>query len=300
MVECRICKKSFLIISSTHLKYIHGMTIQSYKILFHHSKIGFSITANKLPKTDPRYQRWLSSLKDRPKPWNSGKNKENDMRVRKMSNTLKRKVIDNFSEWRRKMRDLGIIRSTYPPLRKSTDLAFLIGLTLGDGNIHKFPRTERLLISLNSKYPNLVNYSATIMSHLFNTQAKIAKSKNSQCMRVWIYQKYISKRINIPSGNRTGYSKEIPKWILRSRKYLIFFLKGLFEAEGSLSIHLPTYTYNFQFSNKNPTLLKEVKEGLIKLHFSPEVRSDKIGLRKKKEVFQFKKLINFREYTIAG
>ena len=217
-----------------------------------------------------------------------------------MSNTLKRKGIDNFSEWRRKMKDLGIIRSIYPPLKKSTDLAFLIGLTLGDGNIHKFPRTERLLISLNSKYPNLVNYTATIMSNLFNKQAKIAKSKTSQCIRVWIYQKNISKRMHIPSGNRSTYSEEIPKWILHSRKYLIFFLKGLFEAEGSLSIHLPTYTYNFQFSNKNPTLLKEVKEALIILHFNPEVRSDKIRLRKKSEVFRFKKLINFRKYNIAG
>ena len=56
----------------------------------------------------------------------------------------------------------------------------------------------------------------------------------------------------------------------------------------------------FAFTNKNQKLLDDVELGLRKLGFNPEVRSDNIRLRKKKEVFVFKELIKFRKYGIAG
>ncbi|TSC54362.1 MAG: hypothetical protein LiPW31_143, partial [Microgenomates group bacterium LiPW_31] len=43
---------------------------------------------------------------------------------------MKRKKIDNFAKWRLKMIKLGKIRNTYPPFKKSKELAFLIGLAL--------------------------------------------------------------------------------------------------------------------------------------------------------------------------
>lgn len=262
--------------------------------------IYFPILAPLLPKNDPRYQNWIQSLKRRPPPWNKGKTKETDINVRKISETLKKRKIDNFKIWREKMIEIGRIRNTYPPLEKSPKLAFLIGMTLGDGNIQRFPRSERLLISLNNKYPTLVSYVRQVMSEILDKEAIVQKVKDKNCIRIWIYQKKISKRLKVITGNRGADIVGIPKWIWNSDKYLIWCLKGLFEAEGSLCIHLPTYTYNFAFSNKNQKLLDDVELGLRKLGFNPEVRSDNIRLRKKKEVFVFKELIKFRKYDIAG
>jgi len=195
------------------------------------------------------------------------------------------------------MKRCGKIRSIYPDFVKSNDLAFLIGITLGDGNIQNFPRTDRLLISLNAKYPGLVNDVALVVSKIFEKDAVVKKVKGSDCVRVWVYQKNISNRLGIPSGDRRKSVLEIPGWIWESDDFLIWYLKGLFEAEGSLSIHLPSYTYNFAFSNRNEKLLDNVKRGLIKLGFHPEVRSNAIRLRKKAEVECFKKLIDFRNYS---
>lgn len=300
MVNCQLCKQEFKVITNTHLrKAPHSTSIKQYKRKFPSSKAGLLITPAVLPKIDPRYQSWLLSLKKR-QAWIKGKTKETDIRVKKISDTFKKKKIDNFLQWRQKMRKLGIIRSSYPPFRKSDELAFLIGMVLGDGNIGKFPRTERLLVALNSKYPKLINYVAYLMAKFFEKEAIMKKVKASNRIRVWIYQKKISQRLQIPSGNRRWITSGIPSWIWRSKKNIVECLKGLFEAEGSLSIHLPTYTYNFQFSNKNQKLLDDVEKALRMLGFNPEVRSDKIRLRKKKEVFKFKELIKFREYDFAG
>lgn len=299
MIICQLCKRKFYVITNTHLRKSHDLSIKEYKLRFPGAKTGFLITPNLLPKLDKRYKDWVLSLSKR-QPWIKGKTKDIDERVRKISETFRKKRIDNFSKWRQEKKKQGIIRSTYPSFNKSGELAFLIGMVLGDGNIGIFPRTERLLIALNNKYPTLVNYVAYIMTKFFEKEAIVQKVKTSNCVRVWIYQKKISKRLKIPSGNRRWVTSGIPDWVWRSKKYIIECLKGLFEAEGSLSIHLPTCTYNFSFSNKNQKLLDDVEKALRILGFNPEIRSDKIRLRKKKEVFTFKKLIRFREYKIAG
>lgn len=195
------------------------------------------------------------------------------------------------------MKRIGKIRSFYPDFIKSNELAFLIGISLGDGNIQSFPRTDRLLISLNTKYPALIDYVSVVMSKIFEKEAVIQKVKKTNCIRVGVYQKNISKRLCIPSGDRRKLILEIPDWIWDSNYYLTWYLKGLFEAEGSLCVHLPTCTYNFAFSNRNEKLLENVKEGLIKLGFHPEVRSNAIRLRKKAEVECFRRLINFRNFN---
>lgn len=193
---------------------------------------------------------------------------------------------------------LGKIRSNYPPFEKSKELAFIIGLALGDGNITKFPRSECLTISLNTKYPKLVVYTNYLLKKFFEKEP--TQNQIGNCVRPRIYQKFISKRLGIPSGNKRKCAIEIPKWVWSKKEYLVWYLKGLFEAEGSLSIHLPTYTYNFQFSNRNKKLLDNVGKALEALNFHPEYRKNSTRLRKRKEVERFKKLIFFRKYTLAG
>lgn len=257
----------------------------------------FIISPNLLPKDDPRYQKWLKSLKNRPGPWNKGKTKNTDERVRKTSETMRNKHIDNFLSWREKMYETGKWFKTYSTLNKSVELATLIGITLGDGNIYKFPRTEKLSIALSTDKPELISFVEELIVIVFNKKpTTIPYSAGIKAVRVSLYQKQISERLEIPSGKRRFSTKGIPKWIWNSSEYLIGCLKGLFEAEGSLNVHLPTYTYNFAFSNINKKLLGDVHRALLQLKLHPEVRSDAIRLRRKAEVQYFEKLITFRKY----
>jgi len=231
------------------------------------------------------------------KPWNKGLTKENNSSVLKISKTLKRKKLDNFREWRDKMRKLGKIRSVYPEFKKNGDLAELIGVVLGDGHIEKFPRTESLSIFSNSNNIGFVERYTGLIEKLFNTKPYRGRhgiSANCTCIR--IYQKMISKRLGIPTGARKDLNIKLPLWIKSSRECLKRYLRGLYEAEGSYCVHIPTCTYKFLFSNRNESLRKNVYDGLKILGFHPHRSKYQIQISRKKEVDEVRNLIKFRQY----
>lgn len=196
------------------------------------------------------------------------------------------------------MKKEGKIKSMYLPFPKTRELAYLFGLSLGDGNITVFPRSECLTIALNTKYPDLVNYVARVLEIVFEKVP--SRNYRGNCVRLRIYQKLISKRLGFPSGNRKNSPYGIPSWAWKQRDFLIWTLKGLFEAEGSLSIHLPTCTYNFQFSNRNLKLRNDVGKALELLGYHPEYHYVSTRLRRREEVKSFQNLISFRKNYPAG
>lgn len=228
--------------------------------------------------------------------WNKGLNKYNSSSVLKISETFKKKKINNFRVWLDSRQNRGEIPVYDSEFKNSKELAELIGVVLGDGNISQFPRTERLIVVGNSNNLGFIKRYAFFIEELFGKKPLISKITNANAIRISLYQKYISKRLNIPTGNRCNIYYEIPLWIKENRRFLIYFLKGLFEAEASLSIHVQTCTYNFQFCNYNKSLLESVKTSLEILGYHPEVREIYIRLRKKQEVISFKNLIQFRSY----
>jgi len=252
-----------------------------------------------LPKSDPRFIGWKKSLKKRPPPWNKGKTRFNNSSVEKISKTFKSRKIDNFKNWRNKARKLGLIPDSYLVFRHNSDLAFLIGLTLGDGNIGIFPRTECLRIVLGTDKPLLIKYARQIIKSVVGKEPSVIKRTGVNCCNVTVYQKKLSKRLGIPSGPRKYLKILLPDWIWKRKIFLLNALRGLFEAEGSFSIHEQTYTYNLSFSNTNISLLNEVQKALTFLGFHPERRQNAVRLRRKIETFNFVSLIGFRKYPLV-
>jgi intein/homing endonuclease len=250
---------------------------------------------NLLLKTDKRYKRWLKSLKKRPPSWSKGYTKWSHPSIAKISETFKNKKIDNFKVWRFRMIKEGKFPNFPKRLKRTKELAELIGVILGDGNIHKFPRTEALTIASNAKNLGFVNRYAGIIYEIFSKEPTINKPSRG-CIKIRIYQKYLSVRLGIPCGNRGNLKIEIPSWILKSKKNLISYLRGLYEAEGSFCVHRPTYTYKFLFSNRNESLLKNVYDSLKILGFHPHKSQYQIQISRKEEVYKIKDLIKFRQY----
>ncbi|MBU3925109.1 MAG: LAGLIDADG family homing endonuclease [Patescibacteria group bacterium] len=229
-------------------------------------------------------------------PWNKGFTKENHSSVLKISQTMKEKKINNFAGWRKKCIEKGLLKSKYPDFKKNEDLAELIGVVLGDGHIQSFPRTERLTISSHSKNRGFINRYACLIEKVIKKKPYCEKIKNANCVRISIYEKFISKRLKIPAGNRKDLVAKIPEWISADKKILTRYLRGLYEAEGSFCVHKPTYTYKFLFSNKNKTLLDNVYGALKIFGFHPRRGAYRIQISKKEEVYKIKELIKFRKY----
>lgn len=296
MIKCKLCGKYFKVITNTHLGSVHQCNLRDYTKKFGTKDCGF-LSPNLLSKNDPRYKKWRESLKKRPPTWSKGFTKETHPSIAKMVETFKKKKIDNFREWRNRMKKLGKIRSKYPMFKKNGDLAELIGVVLGDGHIESFPRTESLTISGNSNNIGFINRYAKLITKLFHKSSYVAKTnKAMSCTRIRIYQKYISKRLGIPAGNRSKIKISIPRWILKNKHFLLRHLRGLYEAEGSFSVHKPTCTYKFLFSNTNESLLRNVYRGLKILGFYPHESKYKIQISRKREVYKIKNLLKFRQY----
>lgn len=228
--------------------------------------------------------------------WNKGLTKSSNASVRKTSDTMKLRQIDNFAKWRIKARKEGLIPRKYSRLKKSGDLAELIGTTLGDGHIGVFPRTEVLRLVASGAHPASADRWGMLIYKVFGKAPTIIKRKNSNCYNVTLYQKHISERLEIPTGARAEYAFTLPDWIRNTRAYYIRFLRGLYEAEGSYSVHKSTYTYKFLFNNKNESLLRVVHEGMTALGFHPHTSSFKVQLSRREEVAKAMKLVHFRDY----
>ncbi|OGN28195.1 MAG: hypothetical protein A3A33_02465 [Candidatus Yanofskybacteria bacterium RIFCSPLOWO2_01_FULL_49_25] len=245
-----------------------------------------------LPKNNPRYIAWHKSLLKRPAPWNKGKTKLTDAGVKKISETFKESGIDNFAEWRAQH------KKEYAAISHDADLAELTGVVLGDGHIEKFPRTERLIIVSNSANYGFINRYRRIVERLFHKKPVCLKVTSANAVRISIYEKGISKRLQIPTGSRKKLEYKIPSWIWQNDQFLLRFLRGLYEAEGCFCVHLPTSTYKMIFTNMNPFLLDAVFQGLVRFGFHPHTGWNKIQVSRKQEVMDLKKLLQFRDYNL--
>lgn len=231
-------------------------------------------------------------------PWNKGRTKFTDPSVRSISETMRKKKIDNFAKWRDKAKSTGVIPDSNRIFLKTDSFATLIGLILGDGNISLCPRTECLRITLGTDKPLLVSYASSLVESVIGKRPTIIKRTNSNCFNVTLSQKNLGKRLGISLGARGKTEVLFPRWIWAKKHYLIAILRGLFEAEAYFCVHEGSYTYNFEFSNRNVSLLNEVEKGLKLLGYVPERRLTSVRLRKKKEAISFRKLISFREYPV--
>ena len=217
-------------------------------------------------------------------------------RGEKIANTKRRRKIDNFKLWRDKMKAVGKIKSEYLPLKKNEDLAELIGVVLGDGHIRQYPRTEELSIFSNSNNLGFVKRYSDLVEKIFNKKPTCSIHSGKNCIRIRIYEKNISSRLGVPFSPRGKLKIVIPGWIISNKKYIVKYLRGLYEAEGSFSVHKATYTYKLQFSNRNVSMLENVFRLNIQLGFHPHRSKNMIQLSMKAEVLSFIDLIEFRKY----
>lgn len=187
------------------------------------------------------------------KSWNAGLTKESNTSVKKISETMRARKLDNFKKWRDRMKSEGVIKSSYKPLKRSKELAELIGVILGDGHVGVMPRTESLRIVANADNTGFILRYSKFVTDIFGKKPHVAKHKSANAVNITIYEKNISRRLGVPAGARGKTKLPIPPWIQKSQTFRLAYLRGLYEAEGSYSVHEKTGTYKLVFSN--PTCL---------------------------------------------
>ncbi|MEI6304787.1 MAG: LAGLIDADG family homing endonuclease [Candidatus Taylorbacteria bacterium] len=228
--------------------------------------------------------------------WNKGLTKYTHPSIMMTSVKMKAKAVDNLFSWREMAKKQGKMRSVYPILKRDGDLAELIGVILGDGHLRKYPRTDELSIFSNSTNEGIVRRYSGLVERIFDMKPAETIHSGKKCIRIRIYQKFLQERIQIPYSPRGKLDIVVPDWILGDISFIVRYLRGLYEAEGSYSVHLPTSTYKLFFSNRNMSMLSNVKILLEKLGFHPHLSKDKVQVSRKEEVVKLLELIEFRKY----
>lgn len=227
-------------------------------------------------------------------PWNKDETKETHPSLLRLSQALKAKKEWNFSGWQVKRRLQGGVQ--YRELEKDNNLAELIGIVLGDGNLNKHPRTENLRITCNSKDTGYIKHIGSLIKKVFNKSPSIRKRNDANAVSVDLYQCKISERLNLPCGDKIRNNVGIPSWILSDKRYILKCLKGLFETDGCFHEDEDNYTRIIEFKNNCKRLRKDVYNSLVILGFNPQFGSNYIRLAKRNETYKFKTVIDFRNY----
>lgn len=178
--------------------------------------------------------------------------------------------------------------------KHSEDLAELIGMVLGDGNIFRFDRCQRLTISCNSSYRGYIKHISHLVGSVFKKEPNVIKRSKVNCVDVSLYMQDIDKALGLPAGNKLKNSVKIPEWVFKKKRYLIKCLKGLFETDGHYGLSKKFYVEYIQFCNKSKSLRESVFRALIYLKYLPQLGHSYVRLAKRAQVRRFINEMDFK------
>jgi len=137
--------------------------------------------------------------------------------------------------------------------------AYLLGMYLGDGDISQYPRTQRLRISLDMRWPGIIASCAEAMRAVFpeNRVAHLHPDPKSRCVVVSVYSNQIACLFpQHAAGPKHLRRIELADWqdeLIREESEQ--FIRGLIHSDGCRFINRvrvggKTYEYpRYNFTN---------------------------------------------------
>jgi hypothetical protein len=148
-------------------------------------------------------------------------------------------------------------RSTRPLRFTAADYAELLGLYLGDGYIGTLPRTERIRLFLDARYPIVVDETEALLRRCFPANRVGRLSRHAGAMIVlWTYHGHLSCLF---PQNGAGRKHERPIVLEAWQEELVAaapwaFLRGCIRSDGCVFVNRTgRYEYlSYDFTNRSP------------------------------------------------
>jgi hypothetical protein len=186
--------------------------------------------------------------------------------------------------------------------KDSNNLAYIIGVAIGDGNLsNPNGRAVRLRVTCDLKYPKIIErISFAIKKLLPKNKVSIVRRPDS-CCDISCYSNKWEDLLGWKAKSGPKYKQNIliPEWIKNNKKYSIFCLRGLFETDGSIYKDRGYKMVNFV--TIIPGLVKDASEIIKSLGFAPRVYkintlpTTRYNLRISKNVEEFIKLLKIKK-----
>ncbi len=153
---------------------------------------------------------------------------------------------------------------TIVPSEATPLLAELVGYFMGDGSLH----SKGLRFCVTNGDDDVIQRLTANIKQLFNLNAKISQQEGyvevtaqSVPLAVWWDAAGFSKLKPSPEHSGKGYSPRIPDALLYTNNVEVYqaFLRGLFEADGTVTSGIPTWcTANKEFAQEIKTLMLSI------------------------------------------
>ncbi len=183
---------------------------------------------------------------------------------------------------------------------KTEELAELIGIILGDGNLYwnETKGVYALKIAGDLKTEKqYIDFIKQLVDKIFGLNSKI-EIKSSELF-VSVYSREIIKRfeeLGLVNGNKKTNNVGIPLWIKSDVHFLKACVRGLIDTDGSIfrMSRKDPELLRISFKNKAKNLLFDAHEALIRLGFHPsKINNDQFFISRKDEVANYIKYVRF-------
>ena len=181
------------------------------------------------------------------------------------------------------------VKPVFLPRSLTNSLAELIGIIAGDGHISGVNYEISVSGHKELDYNFLTKHVGNLIYNLFKLPIKIKESKTSNGMRVTINSKliveYFSKKFDLPIGKKKG-NLHIPKQIKEENKFIIPYIRGLFDTDGSIYLRRKKNLV-VCITSRDYAYLSEVKKAFLDAGFNPSVSGKDLYLYGNSQVNKF-------------
>ncbi len=142
------------------------------------------------------------------------------------------------------------------PLLPSADLAYLLGVICGDGSLSPMPRTYKLGISCDARYPELIERYCDLIARLTGKKVAVCSRKNGNYFEICAYGKFLPLLLGLPGGAKKA-DYPVPQWVFFDLDFVRPFLRGLIETDGGVYHEFRNggWASRCIFTNLNPSIM---------------------------------------------
>ena len=170
------------------------------------------------------------------------------------------------------------------------DLAEIFGVLNGDGHLSKINHEISVIGNVKTDY-NYFRYLKKKFEKVFEIKFKIEKFEHYIKLRAYSIDllNWLHNIHNLPKGKKKGNLK-IPKAVLYNIPLLHFYLRGLFDTDGTIYFRRKDEPV-VEISSSDKRYLHQIKEQLLFLGFKAGIGKNRVFIYNKEDIGRFFKEI---------
>ncbi len=173
--------------------------------------------------------------------------------------------------------------------KENASLAEIFGILNGDG--HLSPINYEICVVGNLSEEDYFLYLKKLFENTFSLKFTINRYATHLKLRIYSKNLFnlLSKKYGLPKGNKMG-KLFIPKKVFTHKKWLVSYIRGLFDTDGSFYFRRKKEPV-VQITSADDIFLEEIKGALMSLNFNVAKGVNRVFIYKKEDIIKFYNLI---------